>query len=61
MKCYRGNASKQCVLGKGVRCGQMSLLFSHVWEIATPKKDIPADEIDRAKEDQMEKNNQITG
>ena len=47
--------------GGGVRCGQMVLLFSPSWEIATPKKDMPADEIDRAKEDQMEKNNQITG
>ena len=44
------------LVGKGgVRYGQMGLLFGHIWEIATHKKDMTADAIDRANEEQIEK------
>jgi hypothetical protein len=39
----------------------MGLLFGHIWGIATHKKDMTAYEIDRATEEQMEKNKQIAG
>jgi hypothetical protein len=32
----------------GVRYGQMGLLFGHMWEIASHKKDMTADEINCA-------------
>jgi hypothetical protein len=38
----------------------MGLLFGHIWEISTHKKDMTADEIDNATGEQMEKNKQIT-
>ncbi len=43
----------------GDRYGQIKDPFGHIWEIATHKKDMTADGIDRANEEQMEKNKQI--
>jgi hypothetical protein len=45
--------------GEVLRYGRMGLLFGHILETATHKKDMTADGIDRANEEQIEKNKQI--
>lgn len=41
------------------RVGFYLVVFGHIWEIAAHRKDMTADELDRATEGQMEENKQI--
>ena len=46
------NVTKWCILGEWY--GQIKDPFGHIWEIATHKKDMTKDEIDKAAEEFFE-------